>query len=96
MSGDQQYAAPVQIKVRWEERNLVFTNAAGQDEMATAVVWLPYDVIEGEMIALGTFADADPWTVPAAKEIQGFVRIPHLINPSIVERRAYLGARRIR
>lgn len=94
-SGDQQYAAPVQIKVRWEERALVFTNSAGQDEMATAVIWVPYDVFEGEVVALGTFTNADPWVVAGAREIQGFVRITHLIDDS-VERRAYLGARRIR
>lgn len=93
LSGDRTYAAPVSIKVRWEERSLVFTNSSGQDEMSTAVVWTPFDVFEGEMIALGTFTDAAP--VESAREIQGFVRTPHLINSS-VERKAYLGARRIR
>lgn len=97
VSGDQQYAAPVPIKVRWEERQLVFTNAAGQDEMATAIIWVDpsLGLFEGEVIALGSFSAADPWTVSGAREIQGFTRVPHLINNS-VEYKVYLGARRLR
>lgn len=97
ISGDQQYAAPVSIKVRWEERQTVFTNSSGQDEIASAIVWVPYDVFEGEVLALGSFTATDPWdgTVPGAREIQGFVRVPHIINDT-VERRAFMGARRLR
>lgn len=95
--GDQIYAAPVEILVRWEERQVVFTNSAGQDEMASAIAWMPYDVFEGEVIALGSHATTDPWdgTVPSAREIQGFIRVPHLLNDTY-ERRAFLGARRLR
>lgn len=95
LSGDQQYAAPVSIRVRWEERQVVFTNSAGQDEMASAIAWMPYDVFEGEVIALGTYTATDPWTVASAREIQGFIRVPHLLTDQ-VERRAFLGARRLR
>lgn len=94
-SGDQQYAAPVSILVRWEERQIVFTNSSGQDEMATAIVWMPYDVFEGEVLALGSFTETDPWDVAGAREIQGFTNVPHLVNDT-VERRAFLGARRLR
>jgi len=97
LSGDQQYAAPVPVTVRWEERQVVFTNSAGQDEMASAIAWMPYDVFEGEVIALGTHTATDPWdgTVPSAREIQGFIKIPHLQRDDY-ERRAFLGARRLR
>lgn len=97
ISGDQAYAAPVVIKVRWEERQLVFTNSSGQDEMASAVVWTTLEVFEGEVIALGSYTATDPWdgTVPSAREIQGKIRVPHLIN-STTEIRAFLGARRLR
>lgn len=95
--GDQLYAAPVTVRVRWEERQVVFTNSAGQDEMASAIAWMPYDVFEGEVIALGSHATSDPWdgSVPTAREIQGFIKVRHLLNPTY-ERRAFLGARRLR
>ena len=95
ISGDQQYAAPVSILVRWEERKVVFTNSSGQDEMSSAVVWLDRDVNEGDAIVLGTSTAADPWTVSGAREIQGFIKVPHVLRDDY-ERRAFLGARRLR
>ena len=97
ISGDQQYAAPVEVIVRWEERQVSFTNSAGQDEMSSAIAWMPYDVFEGELLALGTHAATDPLdgTVPTVREIQGFSKVGHL-NRDDYERRAFLGARRLR
>lgn len=97
ISGDQAYDAPVSILVRWEERTVVFTNSAGQDEMASAILWTDLELFEGEVVAKGTFTTTDPWdgTVPKAREIQGFIEVPHLLTEQL-ERRAFLGARRLR
>lgn len=103
ISGDQTYAAPISILVRWEERTVVFTNSAGQDEMASAILWTDLKLFEGEAVAKGTFTTTDPWdgTVldsngnPIAREIQGFIEVPHLLTEQL-ERRAFLGARRLR
>ncbi len=88
-SGDPTFAAPVEIKVRWEQRAVVFTTPIGEEKSSTDVVFVKQDMVEGDFLFLGTSAAADPTTVAAAKEIQGWSKIPHLVE-SEFERRALL------
>ncbi len=81
------YAAPVAIKVRWEERSELFTNADGEEQTARDIIYLGIDVKAGDFLALGTFIDAAP--VTTSRMVKDFRKIPEL-NGRLFERRALL------
>lgn len=91
-SGDPSFAAPKAVRVRWEERQAVFTNAAGEEGSAAAVVFVREDMKASDFLFLGTSTATDPTKVTAAREIQGWSKLPQLIG-SEFERRAFLNAR---
>ena len=88
-SGDPTFATPIAISVRWEQRTVVFTTPAGEEKSSTDVVFVKQDMVEGDFLFLGTSVVADPTTVVAAKEIQGWSKIPELVGGEF-ERRALL------
>lgn len=88
-SGDPTFAAPKSIKIRWEDRNAVFTNLAGEEGAARSVIFLAEDVKAGDFLFLGTSAVADPTTVVGAEEVKGFSKIPELVGPGF-QRMAFL------
>lgn len=92
-SGDPSFDTPKAVKVRWEERTAVFTNAAGEEAQAGAIVFVKEDMNSGDFLILGTSTTADPTEVSGSREVQGFSKIPHLINLSLFERIAFLAAR---
>ncbi len=91
-SGDPTFAAPRTIKVRWEEKNASFTNAAGEEGLANAVVYLKEDVSFGDFLFDGVSVVADPTAVVGSREIQGFTKKKQL-KGSFFERVAFLNAR---
>ncbi len=88
-SGDPTFATPVAINVRWEQRTVVFTTPVGEEKSSTDVVFVKQDMVEGDFLFLGTSTATDPTTVLAAKEIQGWSKLPQLVG-SEFERRAFL------
>ena len=88
-SGDPTFAAASARKVRWEQRTEVFTRPNGEEANSSDVVFVKEDMIEGDYLFLGTSTTADPTTVAAAKEIQGFSKIPQLVGNEF-ERRVFL------
>lgn len=91
-SGDSSFAAPKTIKVRWEERQTVFTNAAGAEASAGAVIFVKEDMKAGDFLFLGVSTVADPTAVAAAREVQGWSKIPQLAGPAF-ERVAFLSTK---
>ncbi len=91
-SGDPTFAAPKSIRVRWEERQAVFTNAAGEEGSAAAVVFVKEDMKASDFLFLGVSTETDPTDVADAREVQGWSKLPQLIG-SGYERRAFLNAR---
>ncbi len=89
-SGDPSWAAPKAIKVRWEERSTVFTNASGEEQLSGAVVYVGEDMNVGDSLLLGTSVAASP--DEDAREIQGFSQIPRL-HGTTSEQRAFMNAR---
>lgn len=81
------YAAPIALKVRWEERSELFTNSAGEKEVAHDVVYLGVDVKAGDFLFLGISVVATPIT--AARLVKDFRKVPEL-NARDSERRALL------
>ena len=94
VSGDPTFAAAKSVLVRWEERTAVFTTTSGEEASASAVVFMGEDVVPGDFLFLGASVVADPTTVAASREVQGFSKIPQLKGPDF-ERRAFLSGRRL-
>ena len=88
-SGDPSFTTPVSIKVRWEQRTVVFTRPNGEEAASSSIVFVKQDMVEGDFLFLGTSTVADPTSVAAAKEIQGWSKIPQLVGGEF-ERRAFL------
>ncbi len=91
-SGDTSFDAAKAIKVRWEDRTVVFTNPSGQEGSATSVIFVGEDMKPGDFLFLGTSTTADPTTVTGAQEVQGFSKILQLAGAGF-ERKAFLSAR---
>ena len=75
------YAAPVQIRVRWEDSQKEFIGANGTKQISQAVVYVLQDVKPGDMIKLGTLTtstNANPQKELGAKEIKAFDKLPTL------------------
>ncbi len=88
-SGDPTWGAATAVRVRWEDKITVSTNASGEEMMTTSQVFIKIDMEIGGFLFLGTSVVADPTTLDGAKEIQAFFKIPRLRNNGF-ERRALL------
>lgn len=82
--GSRTYADPVELDVRWEQRNEMFIDATGQEKTSSAVVFLGQDVELGGRLYLGDLDDlssaqeGDPQQVVNARAIRGYAKIPNL------------------
>lgn len=88
-TGEPSFAAPTSLTGRWEGRQDLFVNAAGEEQRSAAMVFLGQDVKEGDWLYLGTSATTNPKNVSGAFEVKGFRKIPDL-TASDFERIAYL------
>ncbi len=88
-SGDPTFSSPTSIKVRWEHRTVVFTRPNGEEASSQSVVFVKEDMVEGDFLLLGASTVSDPTTLAAAKEVQGWSKIPQLVGNEF-ERRAFL------
>jgi len=70
--GSKNFATPVAIKCRWEERTEIVKKSLGVEVISHATVYLKQDVEEEGYLYLGTSTTADPQTVNGAKEIISF------------------------
>ena len=91
-SGDPTFAAPKALTTRREEKQAVFTNAAGEEASAGAVVFVREDMKAGDFLLLGTSSEVDPTALTDSREIQGWSKLPELTGSGF-ERRAFLSAR---
>lgn len=87
--GGNTWSAPVNVKVRWEQRKEQFKNTSGDTIVSNAVVWLLQDVDILGYLLLGQSSAADPTTVKDAYQIKEFQKIP-AISGYKFERRAFL------
>lgn len=76
------FDASVELSVRWEDRNELFKDSAGQERTSRAVVFVSQDVDLGGYLYLGTLASldssegVDPLELDEAYEILQFAKIP--------------------
>jgi len=76
--GGFNYNPPVSLSVRWEEKAERFLSVSGEEAISSATIFLDQDVGVFGYLFLGNSASSDPTTVPGAKRIEAFVKIPHL------------------
>lgn len=94
--GTEIFAAPVEIKGRWEKSNEKFLDGDGNEVVSSSVVFLTQDVSEGDWVFLGKIADiassegsTDPVVVTGAEEVRRFNKTPDHKGTSF-ERKALL------
>jgi hypothetical protein len=93
--GSQTFDTPVEVDVRWEERQELFTDAEGVERVSNAVVFVGSDMVVDEYLFLGELTDlasseeADPNSVANTQKIRGFRKIPDIRN-KYFERKVFL------
>lgn len=74
------YAAPVVIKCRWEDKNVLFRNTQGQEMTSAAVVYPAQSLAVKGYIKKGIHSDAIPVGLSGAFEIRQSGDSPNLRN----------------
>ena len=85
--GERTFAAPVQIKCRWEDRVGEYMNAKGETSMSKATVYVDREMNLGDYLKRGDLdsnTPGNPATDPLAMPIQAFDRIPDLKNREVL------------
>jgi len=83
-AGGRTFDDPVELSVRWEQRQELFIDANGQESTSKAVVYLDQDIDIGGYLYLGDLDDlssaeeGDPLTVSGAYEIRGSKKLPDI------------------
>lgn len=73
------YAEPVEISVRWTEKQELFLNYNGEQVLSRAKLMLDQDVVVRGMLALTTLVELSSSQAPgdnAAYEIRAFQKMP--------------------
>ena len=78
--GKHTFAAPVAIKVRWDDVQEKFVNTAGEEEISKAKVMVGQDMDLGGYLYLGTSASTNPEDLDGAWPIKAFKKIPEIAS----------------
>lgn len=82
-SGNHTFAAPVEIKCRWEDIVKQFRDSQGEMQLSSALVYVDREMELGDRLMKGempTDVEADPMEEPLAFEIKRFEKLPNLRN----------------
>lgn len=93
--GGREFAEPVELAVRWEDRAELFRDPNGEERTSQAIVEVLVDVDLGGYLWKGTLSELDsaaqsPLDLKGAFEICKFEKIPFLNPPTRYTRHAYL------
>lgn len=78
--GKVTYSAPQERACRWEDRQELFRDKAGQETTSRSKIFMALDADLDGYLYLGTSAASDPTTVAGAWEIRQIARLPDLRN----------------
>lgn len=77
--GNQTFSSPVEISVRWEDRQELFAGAEGETNRAETVVYSLDSADELDYITLGSSSASDPIdSATDAREIRQVLKSPNL------------------
>lgn len=68
--GDPSFVSPVAVTVRWESKNVVFTDKDGEQSHSKAVVYCTTSLAVDGYLYLGTSSTANPESVSGADRIR--------------------------
>ncbi len=88
--GNSIFDPPLCFKGRWEEKAILFIDAAGEEQKSDSVVWVYCDVTEGDYLFNGNSQTLDPTEVQDAREIRGVERKSNWEGDKWTEIRAML------
>ena len=87
------FAAPVEIKVRWEQKKELFIDSTGKEVQSNAKVFVDRVLEEQGYLFLGLLADldsaavtTDPQTIDEAWIIRNYAEIPSVDNTDTLRR----------
>jgi len=84
--GESIFAEPVEVSVRWEDKQERYVSKDGAEHTSSSVVYPASELVLGGYLYLGTLAslssaeEGDPTSVIAAKEIRAINRSTNLSN----------------
>lgn len=76
--GGKTYAAPIQVKVRWEDTNVLFVDQNGNEVVSKAVVYVDTDLSVGGYLLLGISTASNPTTIIGTHEIRNISKSPNI------------------
>lgn len=98
-SGGKTYATPVEIKCRWEDRQIVVSEEDGKEISSSSQVFTTEDLEEQGYLFLGTLDDLtvenriDPKLVNKAYEIARVSAVPAVGSTTVFVKKVYLSWR---
>ncbi len=93
--GGHTFDTPIQLRVRWEDKQELYNDAEGREKRSSAIVYTQVDLDMGGFLYLGDLddsgldSDPQPSEVPSAKEIKQWGKVPNLQGTKFV-RKAWL------
>lgn len=72
------FAPPIEVQVRWEDKNEEFIDDQGRVRVSQAAVFSETDMETGGFLFLGSSSEADPSAVDGALPIQKYAKTPDL------------------
>lgn len=83
-TGANTYDAPITLAGRWEEKQVLFLDAAGKEVVSQAILYSETDFQIGAYVYNGTSAATDPLAVAGAKEIRQIGKSPSVHGSQFV------------
>lgn len=93
--GGHTFAAPVEINGRWEDRNDLYVDSAGKQQVSMSVVYVDTDLVLngylylGELTEIGSGDEDNPEGFAEAFRINAYKKTPNL-KATAFERKAWL------
>lgn len=78
--GNVSFAAPAEVKVRWQDKSELFRGDDAQEYTSSAVVYPAQELEKKGYLYLGVSVEADPTDVDGAREIRQKGSSPALKN----------------
>lgn len=79
--GQQAYAAPVELRCRWEDKQELFIDITGTQQVSKSIVYVESDVKLDGVLWLGELEDVapiNPFSNEGASKIRAFGKLPKI------------------
>lgn len=78
VTGGPSFGSPTTLNANWQDRQIVYRNAKGDDAVSRATVFLTQDVDVGDYLYNGISTASDPSVLAGAYPVRQFSKIPDL------------------